>query len=81
MSSTWVRSMGAEFASGAGFGAGDLSIVIRSMIAALIMLWGVWTMWKQFQLFGAGRMDVGDWGANVIKMILLIVFVLILVGT
>ncbi len=73
--------MGAEFASGAGFDAGDLSIVIRTMIAALISLWGVWVVWKQFQLFGAGRMDVGEWGANAIKMVLLVVFVLILVGT
>ena len=73
--------MGAEFAVGAGFDAGDLSIIIRSMIAALITLWGVWIMWKQFQLFGAGRMEVGEWGANAIKMVLLVVFVLILVGT
>lgn len=72
--------MGAEFDVGAGFAAGDLGIVIRSMIAALITLWGVWIMWKQFQLFGAGRMDLGDWGANVIKMVLLVVFVLIVVG-
>lgn len=72
--------MGADFAFGAGFTAGDLNLYIRSMIAALITLWGVWVMWKQFQLFGAGRMEVGDWGANAIKTVLLVVFVLILVG-
>lgn len=72
--------MEAAFNLGAGFSANGLNIFIRSMIAALIMLWGVWTLWKQFQLFGSGRMEVGDWGANAIKMILLLVFVLVIVG-
>lgn len=73
--------MGAEFTLGAGFGAGALSIAIRSMISALIVLWGSWIMWKQFQLFSAGQMAVGDWGVNVIKMVFLVAFVLIVVGT
>lgn len=73
--------MGADFAIGAGFNAADLSIVIRSMVAALIVLWGSWVMWKQFQLFSAGRMEVGEWGANTLKMVFLVVFVLIIVGT
>lgn len=68
------------FALGAGFDASDLNILIRSMIAALIALWGVWTMYKQFQLMGDRRMEIGAWGANVIKMILLVTFVLIIVG-
>ncbi len=69
------------FALGAGFDASDLNILIRSMIAALFALWGVWTMHKQFLMFGDKRMDIGTWGANVIKMVLLVTFVLIIVGT
>jgi len=72
--------MEAAFNIGAGFDAFDLSILIRSMIAALFTLWGVWMMWKQFQLVGSNRMEIGEWGANVIKMVLLLVFVLIIVG-
>jgi len=72
--------MEADFNLGAGFDANDLSIFIRSMIASLITLWGAWVMYKQFQLVGSGRMEIGDWGTNVIKMVLLVVFVLIIVG-
>ncbi len=72
--------MEAAFSQGAGFSANDLSMLIRTMIASLITLWGVWTMYKQFQLVGDKRMDIGIWGANVIKMVLLVTFVLIIVG-
>jgi len=72
--------MEAAFNLGAGFNAGDLNLFIRSVIASLITLWGAWIMYKQFQLVGNGRMEIGDWGANVIKMVLLVVFVLIIVG-
>lgn len=72
--------MGAAFDIGAGFSATGLSFLIRGMIASLITLWGVWMMYKQFQLVGGGRMEVGDWGANVVKMVLLVTFVIIIVG-
>jgi len=68
------------FNLGAGFAANELNLFIRSVIAALITLWGVWIMWKQYQLVGSGRMEIGDWGANAIKMVLLLAFVLIIVG-
>ena len=72
--------MEAAFDLGAGFSAGDLGIFIRGMIASLITLWGAWVTYKQYQLVDNGRMEIGDWGANVIKMVLLVVFVLIIVG-
>lgn len=72
--------MGAEFTTGAGFSAVQLGLFIRGFIAALATLWVAWVMYKQFQLFGQGRMPVGEWGGNTIKLVILLVFILIVVG-
>ncbi len=68
------------FAVGAGFAASELNILIRSMIASLIVFWGIWAIWKQYIMYCKKKLDADEWGGNTIKITLLMILVLIIVG-
>ena len=73
--------MDAAFELASGYDPALLAGLIRGMIAAFIVLWGVWVMWNSFKLVSSGRLEMGEWGGIVTKTVLLMVFVLIIVGT
>jgi len=58
--------MEAAFLTGAGFTAGEVSMLIRVMILSLFALWSGWVIWKQFKMVVTNGLTIGEWFFNVV---------------
>jgi len=64
--------MEAAFQTGAGFTAGEVSILIRVMILSIFSLWSGWVIWKQFKLVVSNGLTIGEWFFNVVTNLILL---------
>ncbi len=67
------------FELGAGYTVSDLSIFFRSVFAALVSLWTAWVAYKQFFLMTGNKLGLGDWGKNMIMLLMIWSFLMILI--
>jgi len=75
-------ALAAAFATGAGFEAIDMSMLIRGTIAAVYMIWAGWIAYKQFILMAEDdeKLTFPDFRFNMIKLSLSITLILVLVS-
>ncbi|MBC8210201.1 MAG: DUF3262 family protein [Gammaproteobacteria bacterium] len=67
------------FNTAAGFSVADLSLFFRSIFAAIVTLWAGWVAYRQFFLFTDGKIRLGEWGKNMIFLIIMWTFLMILI--
>ena len=63
----------------AGITVGDLSIFFRTIFAAVVTLWAAWIAYRQFFLLTGEVIKLGEWGKNMIFLLIMWVFLLILI--
>jgi len=59
------------FEVAAGFSAGTLEILFRVIYGGLITFWAAWVMTKQFHLLSGQNLTLGEYGANMSKLLIL----------
>ncbi len=59
------------FEVAAGFPAASLNVLFRIIFGGLVTFWAAWVMYKQFYLFSGERMTMGEYGANMAKLLIL----------
>jgi len=59
------------FEVAAGFSAGSLQVLFRVIFGGLLTFWAAWVMMKQFYLLSGDRMTLGEYGANMAKLLIL----------
>jgi hypothetical protein len=67
------------FQLGAGISVADLSIFFRTIFASIVTLWSAWVAYRQFFLFTGGKIQLGEWGKNMIFLIVMWTFLMILI--
>ena len=67
------------FELGAGISVADLSIFFRTSFASIVTLWTAWVAYRQFFLFTDGKIQLGEWGKNMIVLIIMWTFLMILI--
>jgi hypothetical protein len=67
------------FELGAGISVVDLSIFFRTIFASIVTLWSAWVAYRQFILFTDGKIQLGEWGKNMIVLIIMWTFLMILI--
>ncbi len=67
------------FELGAGISVTDLSIFFRTIFASIVTLWTAWVAYRQFFLFTDGKIQLGEWGKNMIILIIMWTFLMILI--
>ncbi len=77
-----LTALAAAFATGAGFAANDMSMLIRGLVASSYMLWSCWIAYKQFILMAASNEEsaFADFRMNMIRLVLGITLVLFLIS-
>jgi hypothetical protein len=71
--------MFASFAAASGFAVADLSLFFRTIFASTLTLWAAWVAYRQFFLFTGGHLGLGDWGKNMIFLIIVWTFLIVLI--
>ncbi len=66
------------FEMGAGISVSDLSIFFRTIFASIVTLWAAWIAYRQFFLFTDDKIKLGEWGKNMIFLIIMWTFLMIL---
>lgn len=63
----------------AGFSAYELGMLFRVMFATLVTLWTSWVAYRQFFIFTKGHIALGEWGKNMISLIMMWTFLMLLI--
>jgi hypothetical protein len=71
--------MNNAFNIAAGFSVDELSIFFRTLFASLITLWASWVAYRQFFLFADAKIKLGEWGKNMIFLIMMWTFLMLLI--
>ncbi len=69
------------FQAGAGFSATELRLFVRSIIAALFVLWTVWVLYSQYKLVVSGQLAVGQWVFNGVATVTVLTMIIVIVGS
>ena len=75
-----LAALAAAFATGAGFEAIEMSLLIRGLLAAAYMIWAAWVAYKQFILMADEKLSFADYRMNMIRLSLSITVILVLVS-
>ena len=57
----------------------DLSIFFRTIFAGVLTMWAAWVAYRQFFLLTGEKIKLGEWGKNMIFLLIMWVFLLILI--
>ncbi len=68
-----------SFNTAAGVSVADMSIFFRTIFASLLTLWASWVAYKQFFLLTSEKLRFGEWGKNMIILIMLWTFLMLLI--
>ncbi len=63
----------------AGFTVAQLSLMFRTLFAGVVTLWASWVAYKQFFLFTGQHIGLGEWGKNMIFLIMMWTFLMLLI--
>ncbi len=63
----------------AGITVDDLSIFFRTIFAGVLTMWAAWVAYRQFFLLTGEKIKLGEWGKNMIFLLIMWVFLLILI--
>ncbi len=67
------------FQAGAGFSANDLGILFRTFFATMLTLWAAWVAYRQYFIFASGVIKLGEWGKNMIFLVMMWTFLMSMV--
>jgi hypothetical protein len=69
------------FETAAGFSASELKLMIQMFFAGILTIWVAWVAYRQFFLFAKGVLKPGEWGKNMIFLIMIWTFLMLIIVT